>query len=192
MNGDPACPLPERRTDGASTGLCYSASQTISSFNDYKGIFQAFKSALSLDRFYAVVAANRYSDCYRGGMTWAGKRYMDMASALGGLSVDLCAGGLARVLPDIGSHLVTIVQTIIFNYVKISDVEPEPSSIVIKKNGATIPQSATNGWTYVGQRSGYTSYSPSLGNYQTGYMVRLNGTAEFKGSDTISIDYQKK
>ncbi len=182
------------RPDGSTVGIDYTSATTINSFNYYKNYFLGLKTSIKLNKFYAVVVGNTSSDqCSGGGAVWTGKRYMDMASALGGATFDLCNGGLSQVLNDIGGQLQVVVQTIIFNYVKISDVEPDPNSIKITKNGVAIPNSATNGWTYVGYLANQaTSYSPVLGNYKSGYMVRLNGTAEIKGSDAITIDYQKK
>ncbi|MGZ3650246.1 MAG: hypothetical protein ACXVB9_15660 [Bdellovibrionota bacterium] len=181
------------RADGATLGIDYSSATTMASFNAYLSYFQGLKTSISLTKFYSVVAAQQYSNCWGGGMTYMGKRYMDLASGLGGTSFDLCNGGLPNVLADISTSLKTVVQTVEFNYVVISATdEPDPSSIVLKKNGVTLSQSATNGWTYVGYRSGPTSDYPTVGNTQTGYMVQLNGSAKFLGSDTISIDYQKK
>ncbi len=187
------------RPDGAVVSIDYTSPVTINSFNAYKNYFLNLKHApadpvpgISLAKFYSVVAAQRYSDCYGGGMTWTGKRYMDLADALGGSSYDLCNGGLPNVLNDIRSSLATVVQTVVFNYVVLPE-EPQPNTITLKKNGVTIPNSAANGWTYVGYLANQpTSYSPALGNYKSGYMIRLNGTAEFKGTDGITLDYQKK
>jgi hypothetical protein len=183
-----------RRVDGAITSIDYNSPTTINSFNAYKNYFMSLKSSIALQKFYSVVSAQRYSDCWGGGMTWQGKRYMDMASALGGASYDLCGGGLSSVLNDIHGSLQVVVQTVEFNFVVISPTdEPDPSTIVLKKNGVTIPQSATNGWTYVGLQTNHpTSDYPTIGSNQTGYMVQLNGTAKFKGSDSISISYLKK
>jgi hypothetical protein len=96
------------------------------------------------------------------------------------------------VLNLIRSQLVTVVQTVVFNYVVLPE-EPNPATIVLKKNGVTVPNSAVNGWTYAGYLANQpTSYFPTSGNEKSGFMIRLNGSAEFKGTDTISIDYQKK
>jgi hypothetical protein len=181
------------RGDGAQTGYNYGSAEFVSSFNNYFSYFNGLKTSSSLQKFYSVVAAANYSGCWNGGRTWQGKRYMDMASALGGASFDLCNGGLTSVLSDIHNSLQTVVQTVEFNYVVISTSdEPDPSTIVLKKNGVTVPQSGSDGWTYVGMRTGATSDYPTVGNVRTGYMVRLEGSAKFKGSDSISIDFQKK
>ncbi len=180
------------RPDGAITSINYSGANTIASFNAYKNYFLSVKAHSTLDRFYSVVAAQRYTDCYGGGMTWAGIRYQNMAAALGGASYDLCNGGLPNVLTDIRARLITVVQAIEFNYVVFPE-EPTPGSISLTKNGSTVPESAVNGWQYVGYRSNQpTSFSPTSGNVKSGYMIRLNGTATFKGTDTIGLNYTKK
>lgn len=190
------------RADGAQTGYNYSSYDFVTSFNDYLSYFSGLKSSLSLSKFYSVVAAQNYSSCWGGGRTYQGKRYMDLATYLGmdvtnhysvGVSVDLCNNGLQTVLNDLQTSLKTVVQTVEFNYVVISTSDqPDPNTIVIKKNGVTIPQSSTNGWQYVGYRTGTTSDYPTLGNTRTGYMVQLFGSAKFQGTDSISVDYQKQ
>jgi major membrane immunogen (membrane-anchored lipoprotein) len=178
---------------GNQTFIDYNSSVTTSSFNAYFNYFKGLKSSISLSKLYAVVAAGNYSNCWGGGSTFAGTRYMTMAQNVGGASYDLCGNGLSGVLTDISTSLKTVVQTVEFNYVVISSTgEPDPSTIVLKKNGTTLSQSASNGWTYVGYRSGATSDYPTVGNNQTGYMVQLNGSAKFLGTDTISIDFKKK
>lgn len=182
---------------GTQQFIDYNSSVTQNSFNSYLTYFNGLKSSIQLSKMYAVVAQGNYTSCFGGGSgdgaTFAGIRYMTMAQDIGGVSYDLCGGGLNSVLNDISSSLKTVVQTVEFNYVVISSSsEPDPSTIVLKKNGVTLSKSSTNGWTYVGYRSGPTSDSPTVGNNQTGYMVQLAGSAKFLGSDTISIDFQKK
>jgi hypothetical protein len=182
---------------GSQQFIDYNSSITQNSFNLYLNYFNGLKSSIQLSKMYAVVAAGNYSSCFGGGngdgQTYAGTRYQTMAQDIGGVSYDLCGGGLNNVLNNISTSLKTVVQTVEFNYVVISTTsEPDPASIVLKKNGSTLSQSATNGFTYVGYRSGPTSDSPSVGNNQAGYMVQLHGSAKFLGSDTISIDFQKK
>lgn len=179
------------RPDGATTSIDYNSATTIASFNAYKSYFQSVKASTQLDRMYAVVSAQSYTDCWGGGRTWAGIRYMNMAAALGGVGYDLCQGGLGGVLADIRSRLVTIVQTIEFDYLVFPE-EPDPATITVKKNGSTLPQSNVNGWTYVGYRSGPTSFYPASGNVRSGYMVKLNGSATLKGTDTYELIYTRK
>lgn len=178
--------------DGSmSSNIDYNSATTINSFNNYKGYFQGLKASPALNKFYSVAAAAKYSNCYNGGQTWAGKRYFDMAGALGGASWDLCAGALPSVMSDISSQMQTVVQVVEFNYVVLTE-QPNPSTIKLTKNGATIPNDSNNGWTYAGYlQNQATSFAPVSGNIRTGYMIRLNGTATFKGSDAITINYQK-
>jgi hypothetical protein len=181
------------------TSINYNSATTTNSFNGYKNYFSTVKdlnanTSKALTSFYSVVAGVSYSNCWGGGLAIMGKRYMDMAGVIGtgSGSFDLCQGQLPLVLNLIRSQLVTVVQTVVFNYVVLPE-EPNPATIVLKKNGVTVPNSAVNGWTYAGYLANQpTSYFPTSGNEKSGFMIRLNGSAEFKGTDTISIDYQKK
>jgi hypothetical protein len=183
------------RPDGSVTGLDYNSPTTINSFNAYYSYFNSLKTSISLNKFYSVVATNGGDvGCWGAGRIFVGNRYINMANQLGGAAFDLCSSGLSSVLHNIQTSLKTVVQTVEFNYVVISSTdEPDPNTIVLQKNGVTIPQDANNGWTYIGFQSNHpTTDYPTVGDNQTGYMVRLNGAAKFKGSDTISIDFQKK
>ena len=180
------------RPDGATTNTVNdNGPNSIASFNAYKNYFLNLKANNQLNKLYSVVATQAYSDCWGGGYTWAGTRYMMMSSALSTASYNLCDNGLSGVLGGIRGDLVTVVQTIEFNYVVLPE-EPTPSSISISKNGTALPQSAVNGWEYVGYRSNQpTSFAPVSGNIKSGYMIKLNGSATFKGTDTIGLNYTK-
>jgi hypothetical protein len=185
------------QADGLRIGVNYNSSDAINSFNAYKSYFTSLKSQIGLNQFYSVVAAQDYSNCWGGGRTWEGLRYMNMAQVVGGQSFDLCNNGLPNVLNSIGNNLQTVVETVVFDYAVVSTnqaVQPDWSSLVITKNGATIPQDPNNGWEPV---SGYqtnhaTSDYPTVGNDQSGWMVQMNGTATYSGTDQISITFQNQ
>lgn len=192
-NGEDVSGVSYHDPDGDGTPeINYNSSTSQNSFNAYKNFLTNLKGGTGLLKFYSVVALNNYSNCY-GGSTWRGKRYMDMSIALNSAYYELCSSGsLNNVLGNIASQLNSMIQAYIFNYAVIQE-EPIVSSIVVKKNGVTIPQSSVNGWTYEGYRvDAYTSYYPQLSNKKTGYFIRLNGTAEYKGTDVITVDYQRK
>lgn len=206
-NGEDVSGISYYDPDGDGTSeIDYGSSTSLGSFQSYKSFLVNLKGGPDLLKFYSVVAANNYSSCY-GGSAWRGYRYMSMAmkaedmpasnphksiGGVGGAYYDLCAGGLSSVLGSIAGQLNSMIEAYIFNYAVI-DSEPVPSSIVVKKNGVTIPQSATNGWQYVGYMANqYTSYYPQLSNRKTGYFIKLNGTAEYHGNDIITVDFQKK
>jgi hypothetical protein len=178
------------RGDGVQV-LDYNSATSQNSFNSYRAAFQGFKASASLSKFYSVVAQSAYSNCW-GGAAWQGKRYQDMSSALNSRSFNICGSGLSNALADIRNHLSSLVTAIEFDAVVMND-KPLVSSIVVKKNGVTIPQGTANGWTYIGYQANQpTSYSPAAGNNKTGYFLKLNGTARYKGSDQISVDYKRE
>ena len=184
------------RGDGVAIMNPYSQNLA-NSYNSFKSyITTTLKGGAGLTRFYSVAAENNYSNCY-GGPAWQGMRYINMANDLSGsvgAHYDLCSGGLSSVLANIKFQLDSLVEAYRFNYAVIDATNaPVVSSIVVKKNGVVIPASATNGWTYVGFKSNQPiSYYPQASNYRSGYMVQLNGTAEYKGTDVITIDFQKQ
>lgn len=193
------------RPDGAVTGIDYGHATTINSFNSYVPFFSTIKHAnpvisKAVSRFYSVVATQRYNGCLGApGTFWQGRRYMDMAGLLGGVVFDVCQNQLYNVLGDISSHLQTIVKTLVFDHV-VFPQQPDPATIVFKKNGAVVPNSAVNGWTYAGLLNNQPTssgtinsdtmvFTPMPGNFRTGYMLRLHGTAELKGTDTYELIY---
>lgn len=170
------------------------SANAVASFNSFKSYMNnTVKPIPGLSKFYAVVASNNFSSCY-GYAAWQGARYMNMANGstgVGGAWYDMCGGGLSSVLSNISSQLSTMMQAFIFNYAVIPD-QPIVSSIVVKKNGTVVPQSNTNGWSYVGFLSNQPiAFAPYPSNNQTGYFVKMNGTAQYSGTDVITIDYQK-
>lgn len=178
-------------------GMLYpnpNAANAQASFNSFKSFLSTgIKPVAGLAKFYSVVAANNYSSCY-GGAAWQGARYMNMSSnslGVGGAWYDLCSGGLPNVLSNLQNQFNSAIQAFVFNYAVIPN-QPIVSSIVVKKNGTVVPQSATNGWTYDGYKTNTnTAYLPYPTNQRTGYFLRMNGTAEYSGADVITIDYQK-
>lgn len=85
-----------------------------------------------------------------------------------------------------------------FGYVDLLK-QPKLETVDLKVNGNSIPQSATNGWSYYG-------YSPSLniqvkspsddtpepnpGVYRSGYFLKLNGSAVYTNGDFIQVNFK--
>ncbi|MBX2993579.1 MAG: hypothetical protein KF681_02115 [Bdellovibrionaceae bacterium] len=72
-----------------------------------------------------------------------GRRYNQLADLTGGVKTSLCG--------NFGDNLQLISDTIINQKLEVSfklTREPQVSSIVVRVNGALIPQDAANGWTY--------------------------------------------
>lgn len=74
---------------------------------------------------------------------------------------------------------------------------PQVQSIVLRINGVTIPQSATNGWTYIGNQPAMNIKMPhpQAGDelpaiMKSGFMIQLNGSANYyKSGDSVTVDY---
>ena len=176
----------------------YYSTNANTSFSNFRNYMSGLKGASILSKFYAVAAQGtengQVRNCY-GTTANVGKRYKDMAEQLNSYAFDLCSGnGLVGVLGSIAAQLQVLVEAYIFNYAVVSATEePDEATIVVKKNGVTVPKSNVNGWSYVGLKSNQpTSYYPAPTNNASGYMIKLNGTAEYKGSDKISIKYKAK
>lgn len=166
----------------------YNTSAAASSYSSFYNYFNSLKSGSQvLKRFYPVVV-NSSGSCLNG---YYGRRYVQMSSEfLGSRAYNICSGELNSSMNDIKQQLVAITQAIKFNYVVISaDRQPVVSSIKVFKNGVEIPQSNSNGWSYVGYTTQATSYDPVSGNVRTGYMIKLNGSAVYQGSDNITFDF---
>lgn len=191
-NGEDVSGISYYDPDGDGTPqIDYNSATSQNSFNSFKNYMSGMIGGTGLLRFYSVVANNSYSNCY-GGPAWQGYRYMSMSAALNSPYYELCSNGISSALYDIGAQINAMIQSIVFNYAVI-DVEPSVSSIVVKKNGVVIPQGGANGWVYEGYKTNaYTSYLPQLGNAKTGYFIKLNGTAAYKGTEVITVDFEKK
>jgi len=167
--------------------LDYSSGQ--STYNYYRHYFQNLKGSSVLSKFYSVVSPG--GSCYGHGSI-RGQRYMNMADDLGSRHYNLCNGELNSAMASLKQQLVAVAEAVKFNYVVMNE-KPMVSSIKVTKNGATVPQGGANGWTYVGYLSNQpTSYSPTSGNVRSGYFIKLNGSAEYKGTDKVEISFQKE
>lgn len=75
--------------------------------------------------------------------TIIGQRYMALANATGGVLASLCDASYATALEQIQQRIAELSTQFTLNR------EPIPSSIQVWVNGSSIPNSATNGWTYI-------------------------------------------
>lgn len=86
-----------------------------------------------------------------------------------------------------------------YGYIYLQNGEPHVSTIEVRVNGNLVPQNATNGWNYMGLQliGAIDTNNYKIVNYpyssppQSGYFLRLNGTAQFSnsGSNTVSVYY---
>lgn len=72
-----------------------------------------------------------------------GNRYVSVSNATDGIVGSICDTNFSSNLADIAGRIVELSTRF-----KLSR-EPIPSSIVVTVNSVTVPQDATNGWTYV-------------------------------------------
>lgn len=98
-----------------------------------------------------------------------GTRYMQMADLTNGSKGSLCG--------DFGSTLQMISNQVVeLSSVFKLDREPVPSTIVVTVDGVSVPQSATNGWTYDA----------------TTWTISFHGSAIPAGGSDVRINYDPK
>ncbi|MFZ9595281.1 MAG: hypothetical protein ACO3A2_04300 [Bdellovibrionia bacterium] len=187
-----------------NTPLCTSLDQTNCgsyelSFNHYLDAFKnSLKSSYSNIQIHAAVAGANSSNCLGAGAT-AGSRYKKMALQTGGQFYDLCTQPVSSILASLSSQLQIQKGSFRQRYIFI-DQDADPSTIVVKKyiNGnpsqvQTIPQSETQGWSYLGYQSEiYAIDAPIQMNLTSGFAIRLNGDSVLLGNDTASVDFKPK
>lgn len=90
----------------------------------------------------------------------------------------------------------SVSRTEYFGYVVLPK-EPQQNSIVLRINGQQIPESTTNGWSYVGNRLNQNIKMPypNAGDqypavYKSGFMIQLNGSSHYyKSGDNVEAHY---
>ena len=175
------------------------SSQCKSAALSYNYFQQKFlQQSQSLRVYSADAEQTSYGSC-AGGNATEGARYQTMAAGFGGTSYDVCSQSLSNILAGIQSNLTTTVLNFVKSYVVVDpSVEPDPTSIQVQKyvggnasDAVTIPQDATNGWTYIGyQQNIDVVTAPVAENAQSGYMIQLHGSAQLQGQDTAYIVYK--
>jgi len=74
--------------------------------------------------------------------TVIGQRYMQMANDTQGILGSVCDTSYSTSLNNIASQIATLSTQFFLNEI------PQVNTIVVVVNGATVPQSSTNGWSY--------------------------------------------
>ena len=89
----------------------------------------------------------------------------------------------------------SVSRTEYFGYIVLPN-EPQPATITVRINNVSIPQSSTNGWTYIGNTTKNIKMPfPNPGDDQpavskSGYMIQLNGSSRYyKSGDSVVVDY---
>lgn len=72
---------------------------------------------------------------------------------------------------------------------------PKLDTVILKINGAQVPASSSNGWSYIGQQTRnikvqHNGYSDQPVATRSGYMLQLNGSNNYyKSGDNVQINY---
>lgn len=164
----------------------------------YKQQLQGLRSSPNQVKLYAAVSGNTGSaNCY-GRPSFRGVQYMNVASATGGSSHDICASGAASVLSSIRSSLTAQKMALRTVYLML-DGEPDESSIRVvryvggdRNRPVEVSKSDTNGWSYAGMITNQPRVvtdgpNPVTLNTATGWAVKLNGSARLSGADTAEV-----
>ena len=138
-------------------------------------------------KHYSIVS-HHTGDC-RGQPSRLGAEYIQASTLTGGIHLDLCSNTIEASLNAVAQHIQSQPMYFKKNYL-VLESQPDQSTIKVYKNGVLLPQAATNGWTYAGLLTSQPLiYYPTNLAPATGYMIKLNGTAELNGSDTSRVEY---
>lgn len=169
--------------------------------HDYKEDFKNLSNNPIQFRFMSLVAWNNCGSGFK-----AGSRYLDMSRSLYAHSqasdspsqdqYNLCGGNYSDVFEGINSSIRKIiighkydhwpVSTNIQALIETSDITVNK----IKPDGTVtnIPESATNGFTYIGAKTNQPMrYEPTAGENSDGLFVKLNGSARVTYPDCLLI-----
>lgn len=196
----------------SSSNLSYWANKFKSLKNNTKELVRFY--SIAADQWYSGNSGN--SCLVDGGKAFVGWSYSKMVTDnyLPGKSYNFCnSGTLSSVLADISADLQIVQQSLIYSYIVLPK-KPLESSIHVYRNGQEIPKNNLNGWSYECKEPGEPGYTaayscprevytvsgidqgngvvqPFSAQPQSGYIIKLNGTAVMKGSDTPSVVYSK-
>ena len=99
-----------------------------------------------------------------------GQRYMDLATKTNGVLGSICDTSFADSLTLIETKILELSTQFYLSRL------PDPATIVIHVNGATVPEDATNGWTY----------------QSTSNSIVFHGSAIPPQGAVINVDFQPK
>ena len=153
----------------------------------YVNAMATVKNNPSQLKYYSIVS-HRDGDC-RGQPSRKGEAYIQASTLTGGIDLDLCSNTIEASLNAVAQHIQSQPMYFKKNYLVLQS-QPDQSTIKVYKNGVLLPQDATNGWTYAGNLTNQPliCYPTNLAT-TSGFMIKLNGTAELVGSDTSRVEY---
>ncbi len=179
----------------SGTGWSYDATQTQNALND---IVNVKGGDPDMVKYFSLVAgAQTYCATNVQYSSYWGQRYQSFATALNGISVNICQTSLSSALAQVAQNIQGTPLPFRRNFLVIPS-EPNQATIQVIKypngdtgNPVTIPQDAVNGWTYSGYLTGqYTIDSPVNMDMRDGYMIELHGTAKLNGADLADVVYR--
>ncbi len=109
-------------------------------------------------------------------------------------SENLCSQNYAQLFEAVNNSIQAVVLGHKYDYWKISSASAaniQADDITVTKvtqagSKTSISESSSNGFEYLGYRVNQnTRYSPSIGESQTGLMIKLNGTSRVEYPDCI-------
>ncbi len=184
------------RSDGyvgpcEDVGFPQSGTKT-SSFNTYKANFLTLKTSSQLLKWYSAVSTAARTNCL-GGRAYRGQRYIDMATALGGSTYDICTSSVSSVLGSLAASLQAQKLAFRQKYIFLSG-EPNVDTIKVTKisggSRTELTQNTTNGWSYRGQITDFAIDYPVPMNLTSGIALELHGSAKLVGDDTADVSFK--
>lgn len=150
-------------------------------------------------KLYSVVSPGNYSSGCLGAGAYAGTRYTNAASQLGGRDFNLCYGNFSATLSEMATHLQSQQLSFVRDHVFLAQ-QPNPASIrVFKTVNGIKSEIPANMWEYRGYVSnqpvtiGYVGSSGQIvsmqADYRSGYAIKLFGSAVLVGNQTATIEY---
>lgn len=108
-------------------------------------------------------------------------------------SYDICTTDYSHLFDGINGAIQEVVLKHKYDYwpvVSASTNSIDPGKITVRKNtGAEIPESAVDGFEWVGYKTAQnTRYEPTTGEPYTGYLIKLNGTARVTYPECLIIE----
>lgn len=155
---------------------------------------KGYNNAMGTKVYSFVNTTTRKLNCLvnNGSVSDKGTRYMELASATGGKSYDVCSSSINSIFTALNNDLNSERINYISEYLFINQV-PDLSTVEITKINADgsktmIPRS---GWAYIeGISTLPLISSPIPMNYRTGYAFKLNGSYVLKGNEKATISYK--
>ncbi len=195
-NGDDNSFVPEGWTPNEAQALTYVGSKR----DDFQNLRDNILHSLQL-RFFSLVGHQTCSEVPRVNVvykTMSSYMYSESgASDQQGTypdSYDICSMDFSNMFDGINSSISYQVVKHVYNYWPIAtsaSVAIDSNKITVTKDGANVPRSSSNGYEYVGyQTNRNTRIQPSAGEPFTGYMVKLNGSAQVTYPECLIINTQ--